>query len=178
MVVISFLRLQKTLQANCGQVVANFAKMVCYGAVSQEAASFNLITICRLIQPRWVRRLFVFRGNMKVCSFFGYRDFKPTEEMEAKVYEIIENLIDKGVNRFLFGSRSDFDTFCHGVVTKLQEKYPNIVRVSYLCKHERSCLIGEGKDEEEWLKRFAKIDVNASLSDGGDSGTPRISVSI
>ena len=97
---------------------------------------------------------------MKACSFFGYRDFKPTEEMEAKVYEIIENLIDKGVNRFLFGSRSDFDTFCHSVVTRLQEKYPNIVRVSYLCLHERSCLIGEGKDEEEWLKRFAKIDIN------------------
>ena len=31
--VISFFAFTKSLEANCGQVVADFAKMVCYGAV-------------------------------------------------------------------------------------------------------------------------------------------------
>ena len=75
-------------------------------------------------------------------------------------YAIIENLIiEKGVKRFLFGSRSNFDAFCHNIVTDLQSKYPEIVRVAYLCRHEGGCLVGQGKSEEEWLRRFAHIDV-------------------
>ena len=97
---------------------------------------------------------------MKACSFFGHRDFEPTIEIEEKVYAIIENLIvEKGVKRFLFGSRSNFDAFCHNIVTDLQSKYPEIVRVAYLCRHEGGCLVGQGKDEEEWLRKFAHIDV-------------------
>ena len=97
---------------------------------------------------------------MKACSFFGHRDFEPTIEIEEKVYAIIENLIvEKGVKRFLFGSRSNFDAFCHNIVTDLQMKYPEIVRVAYLCRHEGGCLVGQGKSEEEWLRRFAHIDV-------------------
>ncbi|MBE5743037.1 MAG: hypothetical protein E7360_06980 [Clostridiales bacterium] len=97
---------------------------------------------------------------MKACSFFGHRDFEPTIEIEEKVYAIIENLIvEKGVKRFLFGSRSNFDAFCHNIVTDLQSKYPEIVRVAYLCRHEGGCLVGQGKDQEEWLRKFAHIDV-------------------
>ena len=97
---------------------------------------------------------------MKACSFFGHRDFEPTIEIEEKVYAIIENLIiEKGVKRFLFGSRSNFDAFCHNIVTDFQSKYPEIVRVAYLCRHEGGCLVGQGKSEEEWLRRFAHIDV-------------------
>ena len=97
---------------------------------------------------------------MKACSFFGHRDFEPTIEIEEKVYAIIENLIiEKGVKRFLFGSRSNFDAFCHNIVTDLQMKYPDIIRVAYLCRNEGGCLVGQGKSEEEWLRRFAHIDV-------------------
>ena len=97
---------------------------------------------------------------MKACSFFGHRDFEPTIEIEEKVYAIIENLIvEKGVKRFLFGSRSNFDAFCHNIVTDLQRKYPEIVRVAYLCRHEGGCLVGQGKEQEEWLRKFAHIDV-------------------
>ena len=45
------------------------------------------------------------------------------------------------------------------IVTDLQSKYPEIVRVAYLCRHEGGCLVGQGKSEEEWLKKFAHIDV-------------------
>lgn len=97
---------------------------------------------------------------MKACSFFGHRDFEPTIEIEEKVYAIIENLIvEKGVKRFLFGSRSNFDSFCHNIVTALQKKYPEIIRVAYLCRHEGGCLVGQGKDQEEWLRKYAHIDV-------------------
>ncbi len=97
---------------------------------------------------------------MKACSFFGHRDFEPTIEIEEKVYAIIENfIVEKGVKRFLFGSRSNFDAFCHNIVTDIQSKYPEIVRVAYLCRHEGGCLVGQGKSEEEWLRRFAHIDV-------------------
>ena len=82
---------------------------------------------------------------MKTCSFLGHRNTEQTEELKEKVRETVERLIEeKGVDTFLFGSRSKFDELCHIVVTELKEKYPNIRRVVYLCKHENACLVGAG----------------------------------
>lgn len=44
---------------------------------------------------------------------------------------------------FLFGSRSDFDLLCHLVVTKLKEKYSNIIRKCYTCRSETCALESE-----------------------------------
>ncbi len=74
---------------------------------------------------------------MKSCSFFGHRQIEETEVLKNRLSSIIETLIkEKGVERFLFGSRSQFDSLCHSVVTELKEKYPNIVRVAYNTKSE------------------------------------------
>ena len=72
----------------------------------------------------------------KVC-FIGHRDVPDTEDLREKIRITVERLItEEGVTYFLFGSRSDFDSICHDVVTELQEKYPTIQRVAYTCRHE------------------------------------------
>lgn len=72
--------------------------------------------------------LVAFRGDMKTCSFFGHRDIPQTEELKGKVREIVERLI-------------------------LEEKYPHIRRIAYLCKHESGCLVGAGAS----LRRKIKV---------------------
>ena len=97
---------------------------------------------------------------MKACSFFGHRDTLQTDELKQKVRETVERLIVKeGVDTFLFGSRSKFDELCHIVVTELKEKYPQIQRIAYLCKHETACLVGTGMEERRRIKELTGRDV-------------------
>ena len=64
------------------------------------------------------------------CCFFGHRTINETEELKAKLYKTIENLIvNDNVDTFLFGSKSRFDSLCLELVTKLKEKYPHIKRI-------------------------------------------------
>lgn len=64
------------------------------------------------------------------CCFIGHRTINETEELKAKLYEIIEELIvENSVDTFLFGSKSRFDDLCHELVTKIKEKYPHIKRI-------------------------------------------------
>ena len=66
----------------------------------------------------------------KTCCFIGHRSINETEELKNKLTGIIENLIvEKQVDRFLFGSKSRFNSLCYETVTKLKEKYPHIKRV-------------------------------------------------
>lgn len=72
-----------------------------------------------------------------------------SNELRQKIRKVVEKLInDEGVNLFLFGSRSDFDSICHDVVTELQEIYPDIKRIAYTCRHETATM-KEDKAEEE-----------------------------
>jgi uncharacterized phage-like protein YoqJ len=97
---------------------------------------------------------------MKSCSFFGHRDTTQTEELKQKVRETVERLIvEEGVDTFLFGSRSKFDELCHIVVTELKEKYPQIQRIAYLCKHETACFVGEGMKMKQQIKKLTGRDV-------------------
>ena len=78
------------------------------------------------------------------CSFFGHRNTKLTFNLEQKLYHILEELIvNHGVSTFLFGSRSNFDFICHKLVTNLKQKYPQIKRIAYTCKHETCILQNE-----------------------------------
>ena len=64
------------------------------------------------------------------CCFFGHRKIKETEERKVNLIKIIEHLIvEKQVDTFLFGSKSDFDNLCVALVTEMKEKYPYIKRV-------------------------------------------------
>ena len=58
------------------------------------------------------------------------------------------------MQRFLFGSRSDFDDLCHLVVTELKTSYPNIKRVAFPCKHE-SCILES--EREKWEKIYSNF---------------------
>ena len=75
--------------------------------------------------------LFAFNGAiMKTCCFIGHRNVEKTPELKERLIDAIKRLItDNGVNKFLFGSKSRFDDFCHEVVTELQEQYPDVKRV-------------------------------------------------
>lgn len=67
---------------------------------------------------------------MNTCCFFGHRTINETEELKAKLYKTIENLVvNENVDTFLFGSKSRFDSLCLELVTKLKEKYPHIKRI-------------------------------------------------
>ncbi len=64
------------------------------------------------------------------CCFIGHRAIFETEELNSQLFEIIENLIvEKNVDTFLFGSKSQFNSLCLKIVTKIKEKYPHIKRV-------------------------------------------------
>jgi len=66
----------------------------------------------------------------KVCCFIGHRRIAEKEQLREKLYQMIEKLIlYKHVTTFLFGSKSEFDSLCLTVVTKLKEKYPQIQRI-------------------------------------------------
>lgn len=64
------------------------------------------------------------------CCFLGHRNINETEELKLKLIKTIEELITaKQVDTFLFGSKSQFNSLCLEVVTKIKEKYPYIKRV-------------------------------------------------
>ncbi|MBQ6922975.1 MAG: hypothetical protein IJQ66_07800, partial [Clostridia bacterium] len=68
----------------------------------------------------------------KTCCFIGHRKIEKTDELEKEIYEYIERLIVKeNVKIFLIGSRSEFNSLCHSVITDLKEKYPEIKRIGY-----------------------------------------------
>ncbi|MEE0928270.1 MAG: hypothetical protein UIG59_03675 [Acutalibacteraceae bacterium] len=64
------------------------------------------------------------------CCFLGHRVIKETEKLKTGLMEVIEKLItDEGVDTFLFGSKSRFNSLCLELVTKLKQKHPHIKRV-------------------------------------------------
>lgn len=64
------------------------------------------------------------------CCFFGHRRINETEELKSKLSREIEKLIvEKQVDTFLFGSKSQFDSLCLELVTDIKEKHPYIKRV-------------------------------------------------
>ena len=91
----------------------------------------------------------------KSCSFIGHRTIQHTKELEIKINNLIECLIIKfDVSNFLFGSRSEFNTLCYSIVSKLKEKYTNIKRISYTCKSE-ICIYE--KERDYWENVLFKI---------------------
>ena len=64
------------------------------------------------------------------CCFFGHRKIEVTEELVSRLKEVVEDLIlEKKVDTFLFGSKSEFDKLCLKSVTELKKKYPHIRRI-------------------------------------------------
>lgn len=89
--------------------------------------------------------------NKKTCCFFGHSKTEVTEELKAKVKEIVERLIVENlVDTFLFGSKSEFNSLCREVTTELkEEKYPYIKRIFVRAEYP---YISE--DYRQWLLDF------------------------
>ena len=63
------------------------------------------------------------------CCFIGHRKVNDVASVTERVKSVVMELLVKGISRFLFGSRSEFNDICLLVVTELQKDYPEIVRV-------------------------------------------------
>ena len=97
----------------------------------------------------------------KSCCFIGHRTVKDAKEVQRRVRETIRLLVEeRGVTRFLFGSKSHFDTICHDEVTKLQKEYPQIKRIAFTCKSEYACK----PEEKEGLERIASEVANKEIT--------------
>lgn len=110
-----------------------------------------------------------------VCCFLGHREICETEELRAQLYASIKDLIiNKKVDTFLFGSKSQFNTLCYALVTELKRGFPHIKRIyvraefpviradylAYLLGHYEDTyypekLIGAGRSV--YIKRNAEI---------------------
>lgn len=53
------------------------------------------------------------------------------EEIEKLVRDTIYSLLWQGVNHFIFGDHSDFDSLCYEIVTELKNEFPQIRRTHY-----------------------------------------------
>ncbi len=87
------------------------------------------------------------------CCFFGHRTINETKEQRAQLFEIVERLIvEEGIDTFLFGSKSRFDSLCLEIVTQIKEKYPYIKRIyvraeyPYISDHYKKYLLENYED--------------------------------
>ena len=66
----------------------------------------------------------------KTCCFIGHRKIVITDELNKKMHDTIEKLIEnEKVYTFLFGSKSAFNRFAYKIVTEIKSKYPQIRRI-------------------------------------------------
>lgn len=69
-------------------------------------------------------------NKQHTCCFIGHRHIDKSEELENRVCGIIEDLIvNKNVDTFLVGSKSEFNALCKQILCELKEKYPHINRI-------------------------------------------------
>jgi len=72
----------------------------------------------------------VSRLNRNICCIFGHRTINKTENLRTQLSVAIESLIvDKNVDTFLFGSKSQFNDLCYELVSRAKKKYPHIKRI-------------------------------------------------
>ena len=103
----------------------------------------------------------------KVCCFIGHRKIEKSVELTQRVRAVINDLIEnKGVNTFLFGSRSEFDDLCHEIVTELQKNNPQIKRIMYTCRGEYACMKEEKEERERVAREVTKRDIKYKDYDG------------
>ena len=85
----------------------------------------------------------------KSCSFIGHRKIIENNDLKQKIKACIEDLIiNHNVQKFLFGSGSNFNVLCHLAVSELREKYSNVKRICYTCKSEACTLEIERQERE------------------------------
>lgn len=66
--------------------------------------------------------------NMLAC-FIGHRNITKNETLDDLLKQTVQDLVEKGVTTFLFGSMSKFDKLSWEAVTALKTIYPFIKRI-------------------------------------------------
>ncbi len=114
------------------------------------------------------------------CCFLGHRNIEDAKELEVKLFELIEELIvNKNIDTFLFGSKSEFNSLCYDVVDGIKKKHPHIKRVfvraeyPYISENYRSYLLKSFEDTyyPEHMTdagRAAYVERNRELIDKSD----------
>ncbi|MBR5817463.1 MAG: hypothetical protein IKY62_02340 [Clostridia bacterium] len=72
----------------------------------------------------------------KICSFFGHRELKITDELYSRTACEITRAIEDGCHTFYFGGYGKFDELCYNIVAKMKEEKPEIKRI-YCVAQER-----------------------------------------
>ena len=101
----------------------------------------------------YFRGAVVLLASEHTCCFIGHRKIEITDELQTNLQRMIESLIQNdAVDTFLFGSKSEFNSLCLAIVTRLKEKYPHINRIyvraeyPYINDSYRAYLLGKYED--------------------------------
>ena len=98
---------------------------------------------------------------MKTCCFIGHRKIEITEKLVLTIRNIIQRLIkDEKVNTFAFGSRSEFNDLCYGIVTELKKEFSGLERVYMTCRSETCILENERQELEKIYSNVLKREVH------------------
>ena len=76
----------------------------------------------------------------KSCCIIGHRKVEEPEIVKENIQRAIHELINTGVDTFIFGDHSQFDTLCHEIVTQARLTYPYVRRVHYR-KRDSVCYV-------------------------------------
>lgn len=72
----------------------------------------------------------IYISNEHTCCFLGHRNIPASLQIKNDVYSLVIDLIvNRGVDTFLFGSRSAFDRLCYDVVSQVKNEHPHIKRI-------------------------------------------------
>lgn len=61
-----------------------------------------------------------------IVSFFGHRSIYNSEELQARLNDLILRLIENGATEFLLGDYGQFDKLCAGLLQKQRALFPQI----------------------------------------------------
>lgn len=80
------------------------------------------------------------------ATFIGHRNIENSEKLHERIKSTVLELLKKGVDTFLFGSNSEFDTVCLEAVSGIKVSHPNIRRI-----YVRSSFCHISRDYEKYL---------------------------
>ncbi len=96
-----------------------------------------------------------------VACFIGHRTIADSEQLKIRLIKVVSDLISNGVDTFLFGSKSEFNSFSWDVVTELQRQFPNIKRINYNAPHEAAFTSKEERiQSEQFFSNMLKREVH------------------
>lgn len=67
-----------------------------------------------------------------ICSVIGHRDVQESDELKIQVKAVFKQLIIRGVDTFLIGSRGSFNGLSLKCLRELRQEYPSMVKIVYV----------------------------------------------